>query len=124
MKNKKRYPKLTKGYNSHGGWSTLGEIRATEKERDNPFPNLGYPDDTPAIWVCKTKRKALRYLALAESWDRIDDETQPLTAEEEEMLDEIAEVELLPTDLIVHDDGDEGYLIIRPSTVKLQRTKR
>jgi len=95
-----------------------------EEERGNLFPCFNYPDDTPAIWVCRTRRKALRYLALAESWEHLDDETQPLTKEEEEMLDEITEVKLLPTDKIVHDDGDEGYLVIRPNKAKLQRRKR
>ena len=124
LKNKKAYPKLKVGYSSHGGWSTLGEIRATERERGNPFPRLNYPVDTPAIWVCKTRRKALRYLALAEAWDRIDDETQPLTKEEKQMLDDISKVKLLPTDKIVYDDEDEGYLVIRPSEMKLQRKER
>lgn len=61
---------------------------------------------------------ALRYICLAESWDHLNDETQPLTAEEEAMLDEITEVKILPTDLIVHDDGDGGYLVIRPGLRK------
>jgi hypothetical protein len=125
VKNKRPYPKLTVGYNSHGAWSTLGEVRATEEERGNPFPRLDYPDDTPAIWVCATRRKALRYLALAENWDRLNDEAQPLTDEEKEMFDQIEEVKILPTDKIVHDDGDEGYLVIRHELhPKPQRPKK
>jgi hypothetical protein len=60
-----------------------------------------------------TRRKALRYLALAENWDHLNDETQPLTEEEKSLLDCITEIPLEPTDVIVYDDGDEGYLVLR-----------
>jgi hypothetical protein len=60
-----------------------------------------------------TRRKALRYLALAENWDRLNDETQPLTEEEKSLLNCITEIPLEPTDVIVYDDGDEGYLVLR-----------
>lgn len=65
------------------------------------------------MWICLTPRKALRYVALAERWDHLNDETQPLACEEEEMLECVAEIPLEPTDIIVHDDGDEGYLVLR-----------
>jgi len=107
--------KIRVGYNSHGAWSTLAEIRCEEVERGNYFPKLDYPPDTLAMWICLTPRKALRYVALAERWDHLNDETQPLTCEEEEMLECVAEVPLEPTDIIVHDDGDEGYLVLRPN---------
>jgi len=51
---------------------------------------------------------------LAEDWERVDDETQPLTEAEEEMLEDIVEVELKPTDRVVHEDPDEGFLVARP----------
>lgn len=103
------------GYNSHGEWSTLDEIREVETERGNYFPRSlkKFPGDTPAIWICLTKRKALRYAVLAEDWERVDDPSQPLNSEEKEMMKGIAEVRLLPTDIIALTDGDEGYLVLR-----------
>jgi len=112
--------KVKVGYNSHGAWSTLGEIRREEVERGNYFPNLNYPPETPAIWICLTRRKALRYLALAENWDHLNDETQQLTEEERSLLDCITEIPLEPTDVTVYDDGDEGYLVLRVG--KLNKT--
>jgi len=52
---------------------------------------------------------------LAEDWERVDDESQPLTHEEEEMLEDIVEVKLKETDKLIHEDPDEGFLMIRPS---------
>ena len=49
----------------------------------------------------------------AEAWDRVDDESQPLTQEEQEMLEEVVEVKLKPLDKKVHQDPDEGFLVIR-----------
>jgi len=111
-------PKNRVGYNSHGVWSTLGDIRCEEIERSNYFPKLDYPPGTPAMWICLTPRKALRYVALADRWNYLNDETQPLTSEEEKMLESVAEIPLKPTDTIVHDDGDEGYLVLRPAKGK------
>jgi len=116
--NSKARARIRVGYNSHGAWSTIEEIRCEEVERGNYFPKLDYPPGTPAMWICLTPRKALRYVALAERWDHLDDETQPLTCEEEEMLESIVEIPLKPTDIIVHDDGDEGYLVLRPTKGK------
>jgi hypothetical protein len=107
--------KIWVGYNSHGTWSTLGEIRCEEVERGNYLPKRDYPPDTLAMWMCLTPRKALRYIALAERWDHLNDETQPLTSEEEKMLECVAKIPLEPTDVIVYDDGDEGYLVLRPN---------
>jgi len=105
-----------KGFNSHGEWSTLGRIRETEKESGNYFPSSlrKFPDETPAIWVTLTRRKALRYAVLADEWERVDDPSKPLTAEEKEMMRGMAEVQLLPTDVVAFTDGDAGYLIVRP----------
>jgi len=103
------------GFSSHGGWSTLGEIRKVEKERGNEFPKLNkYTPSMPAMWICLTRRKALRYLALADDWERIDDPTKSLTPELTGMMAEISEVKILPTDVIAFADGDDGYLILRP----------
>lgn len=52
---------------------------------------------------------------LAEDWDRIDDESQPLTQDEEEMLEDIVEVKLKETDKVIHEDPDEDFLVIRPT---------
>ncbi len=102
-----------KAYNSHGGWSTLGKIRELEKEeRGNTFPELKFPNDTPAIWVCLSRRKALRYMVDADQWDRLNG-TNPLTSEDLALLDEVAEVTLRGSDLVVATDGDDGYLILR-----------
>jgi hypothetical protein len=106
--------RLKFGYNSHGGWSTLGAIEMEERDRGNDFPVLNYSADTPAIWICLTSRKALRYLALAESWEHLDDENEPLTRGEREMIKEVTKIKLEPTDRTVFDDGDDGYLLLRP----------
>ena len=50
----------------------------------------------------------------AEDWERVDDESQPLTQEEQDMLEEVVEVKLKPSDKKVHQDPDEGFLVIRP----------
>jgi hypothetical protein len=103
------------GFSSHGSWSTLGEIKKVEKERGNYIPKLSeYPASMPAMWICLTRRKALRYLALADDWERIDDPTKSLTPELKGMMEEISEVKILPTDIIAFADGDDGYLILRP----------
>ncbi len=103
-----------KAYSSHGVWSTLRNIREIELERGNVFPDLpDYLPGTAAIWVCFTKRLALRYVELAEEWDRLMG-SSPLTEEDEMYLQEIAEVTLKPSDLIAWTDFDQGYLILRP----------
>lgn len=99
-------------YNSHGYWSSLGKIREIELERGNPFPDLAYPDDTPAIWICLSRRKALRYMVLASEWERVDDETESLTPEEEGLLEYIDAIPVKTTDVIVWDDGDDGWLLL------------
>lgn len=111
-----RIPRFDRGYNNHGSWSTLGEIRELEVERENEFPDLpGCPDETPAIWVTRDPRKALRYAESASEWDRIDGGGR-LTREERETLRGIAAspIEILPTDVLAEDDGDDGYLVLRP----------
>ena len=113
-----RQNNMKAGYTSHGGWSTLGEVRIVEvEERGNDFPDLSaYPDNTPAIWVCRTKRKALRYLALTEDWDLINDTSELLPKRLRNLLIEITKVLLQPSDIIACNDSDEGYLILRPTT--------
>lgn len=116
-------PRPRYGYNSHGEWSTLGQIRDVEIERENSFPPVTqYLDDTPAIWICPTRRKALRYLALAEHRDHLNS-TEPLTAEEKEQIHEISKIEILPNDVILTYDGNDGYLLLRPKGVKYAQTK-
>jgi len=84
------------GFSSHAEGSTLGEIRKVEEERGSEFPKLSkYPPSMPAMWICLTRRKALRYLALADDWERIDDPTKSLTPELKGMMAEISEVKIL-----------------------------
>ena len=101
-------------FNSHGSWATLRKIRELEREeRGNAFPALiKYPDDTPAIWVCLSARKALRYLEAADQWDRLTSGS-PLTREDKETIRDISNVELLPSDIVACTDFDDGYLILR-----------
>ena len=101
-------------FNSHGHWSALSGIRELEKEeRENIFPTLiKYPDDTPAIWVCLSARKALRYLEAADEWDRLSG-SSPLTREDKEIMRDISQVQLLPSDIVACTDFDDGYLILR-----------
>jgi hypothetical protein len=109
-------PRFSVGYNSRGDWSTLDEIRELELDRGNGFPDLpGCPGDTPAIWVTRTPREALRYAENASEWDRID-AGGPLTDEERDTMDGIAAnpIAIRPTDLLAVDDGDGGYLVLRP----------
>lgn len=107
-------PFPSRGFNSHGHWSTLGSVREEELDRGNEFPVLRYPDSTPTIWVCLSKRKALRYLAPADDWDRLSDETTKLTRKDREMMHDVSTIKILPTDIVAHTDPDEGYLILRP----------
>lgn len=101
-------------YNSHGVWSTLGEIRELEKgDRGNTFPDLNYPDDTPAIWVCLSGRKALRYSLAADQWDRLDSNS-PLTPEDRENMKALVKIPLKMSDVVAAADGDDGFLILRP----------
>lgn len=102
------------GYNSHGFWSTLGDIRRDERERGNPFPRIKYPPSTKAIWITFKKRNALRYALSADRWDDID-AGKPLTDDEKiVMREEIKSIILKKTDKIITDDGDGGYLLVRP----------
>jgi hypothetical protein len=101
------------GYNSHGKWSTLGNIRETEQDRENTFPSTpNIPDVTPAIWVCSTARKALRYIATADQWQRLDG-TSKLTPNDKEIMKEVCAIKILPSDIVVCTDFDSGFLIAR-----------
>jgi hypothetical protein len=103
-----------RAFNSFGEWSTIGKIRELELERENDFPDLSaHPDNTPAIWVTKTRRRALRYTQGASEWDRIG-HGGPLTGEETRIMRALVPIDLLPTDLIVEYDGEGGWLIVRP----------
>ena len=105
--------KLT-AFNSHGSWTTLQKIRELERqERGNTFPALiKYPDDTPAIWVCLSTRKALRYLEDADQWERLSS-SSPLTKKDKKTMRDVSKVELLPSDVVACTDFDDGYLILR-----------
>lgn len=112
----KPFPKV--GYNSHGHWTNLKEIRELEvDERENEFPDLAmYPDDTSAIWITTAKRKALRYRLSADEWDRIDGSGR-LTKHDLEELEMVAPIRILDDDVITAADGDGGYLLLRPSGI-------
>lgn len=102
------------GFSSHGRWSTLGELKNIEMERGNPFPKVSYLGKIPAIWITFDKTTALRYALSAEDWDRIE-EGGPLTEEEKNILRyDIVSIPLKKRDKIITDDGDGGYLLIRP----------
>ena len=102
------------GYNSHGKWTTLGDLRETELERGNPFPKTNYPASTSAIWITFRKKEALRYALPADRWDDIT-EGKPLTDNEKDMLKyDIVSIHLKKTDKIITEDGDGGYLLVRP----------
>jgi hypothetical protein len=100
------------GYNSHGKWSTIENIREIETERGNPFPDVDYPDETPAIWIAFDKKIALRYLLSASEWDSLKT-GHKLTKEESKMMRDICSIHLESTDKIICDDGDGGYLLVR-----------
>lgn len=102
------------GFNSHGRWSTFGQIQEDEVERGNPFPEGAVPHDTLAIWIAETERIALRYARPAEEWDQIEDLSVPLTEEQREALQDIVEIPLKKSDKVVWADGDGGYLLVRP----------
>jgi len=101
-------------FNSHGSWATLQKIRELEREeRGNTFPAMiKYPDNTPAIWVCLSAREALRYLESADQWDRLSS-SSPLTKKDKELMRDISQIELLPSDIVACTDFDDGYLILR-----------
>lgn len=101
-----------KGYNSHGKWSTIKNIQEIEIERDNPFPDVDYPDETPAIWIAFDKKVALKYLLSASEWDSLKS-GRKLTRKENEMMRDIYSIQLKSTDKIICDDGDGGYLLVR-----------
>ena len=103
------------GYNSHGTWSTIGELRELEaNDRGNEFPDLrGYPNDTPAIWITRRPRMALRYAFTADTWSHFGSD-EPLTPEEIGELRGISKIRIEPRDRIVIADGDDGLLLIRP----------
>lgn len=45
-------------------------------------------------------------LVLTEDWERVDDESQPLTKEETEMLEDIIEVKLKKAYKVIREDPD------------------
>jgi hypothetical protein len=91
-------------------------MRELEEERGNVFPVLpDYLPETPAVWICFTKRLALRYLELAEEWERLMSDA-PLTEKDLEYMKEIIEVVLKPSDIIAWTDFDQGYLILRSNS--------
>jgi hypothetical protein len=105
------------GYNSHGRWSTLGEIRELEVgDRGNQFPqNVQFPDDTPAIWITVNPRKAARYVLTADKWDSIDAGAHI----DPEVIRDLYQIEIQSNDRIINEDGDGGFLLVRPKAVSL-----
>lgn len=103
------------GYSSHGRWSTFDEIMWVEVvERGNPFPEVDYPEKTPAIWIAFDKKVALRYAVSVGDWDRLI-AGGPLTREEKNIMRyDIVPIPLRKSDRIITDDGSGGYLLIRP----------
>ena len=105
---------MKKWYSSHGRWSTFGELKDIELERGNQFTDAQYPRNTLCIWVCPTKRLALRYAVASSEWDRITDTTQSLTQDEKDIMKyDIKPIYFKKTDKVVLKDPDEGYLVCR-----------
>jgi len=82
-----------KGYSTHGGWSTLGRIRELECERDNYFPELPYPPETPAIWVCLSPEDCAYY-------------------EPEMRLEDLTEIEISSHHVLCAYDFNGGFLLL------------
>jgi len=116
---KKCVVRLNRGYNSHGKWSTIGKIRAEERDSYNQdivssIDSSSLPKDTKAIWVDSSRRGALRYLLNAEEWDRLLSKDGLLTSKEKEQLEDIYEIPLKKSDVMVANGGKYvGYLIAR-----------
>lgn len=115
-------PKQKNGYNTHGKWTTLGDIYEIEvEERENPAFE-GVPMEwirehwnVPAIWICYSPFFAHRYNVEAESMDYPLEKLHRLYPEAKECVEEI---ELADTMYIIDEDGDEGYLIVNLSKTK------
>jgi hypothetical protein len=102
-------------FNSHGGWAPLREIREIELERGNGFPDIrGLSLDADTMWVTPKPRVALSYAFEAGEADRIMDSNEPLQPNEIEELRYLSKIRLQPTDLVIEEDGDNGYLVVRP----------
>lgn len=109
------------GYSSFPGWSTLGEIRELELERGNEFPDISRLDPSwPAKWVAGSKLIAYGYVLPASEWERVT--SGKLTADEREDIENtVFEVPIQEGDIFLVDDGDGGYLVVRPDSRRVSR---
>ncbi len=88
-----------KGYSTHGEWATLDRIRELESERDNYFPDLPYPPETPAIWICLSPENCFYY-------------------EPEMKLEDLTEIEIDSHYILCAYDSNGGFLLLEPDPHK------
>jgi len=88
-------------------WTDLGTQQLIETERGNVFPEIADYPDHEAIWVAHDERTAGRYGVAAEDVDAY--ESGEFTGD----ISDIESVDLTGATL-VQDDGDDGYLYVRP----------
>ena len=110
------YPRI--GYNSHGYWAPFREIRETEIEERGNTELVSVADEIPgdwkAIWICVDPRRALKYLD--KYFNDYSVEEGPLTEEMREDIEySLVRIDIEPTDFIAAEDGDGGYLLVRPA---------
>jgi hypothetical protein len=94
------------GYNSYGKWTTLGNARKLELERENPFPeNLPISDDTRVVWISPSAIMAARFLPYVgvEEWDDMEALKR--------YSHDVVKIDIPKNSYIIVDDGDDGYLI-------------
>lgn len=84
-----------KGYSTHGGWSTLDRIKELESERDNYFPDLPFPPETPAIWICLIPGDCTYY-------------------EADMKLEDLTEIEIASHHILCAYDFNGGFLLLEP----------
>ena len=84
-----------------------------EAERGNELPNVtGLNQDLPAKWIAESRRIAYGYAVLAKDTERV--WYGRLTKREKrEMENTVCEIPLLDSDIVLKDDGDGGYLVVR-----------
>ncbi len=108
-------PPFRVGYSSFSDWSTLGEIRELELERENAFPDISrYDPSWPAKWVAESKIVAYSYVVLARDAERV--LRGELTADErDEMKNTVCKIPIRDGDIFLAGDGEGGYLVVRPN---------
>ena len=95
-----------RGYNSHGHWSTLGEIEELELERGNRWPNaIKLPRNSKAIWITVDPHIAAWYCMTSQ------DEEKGICRSS--FYDQLHEIKFQKGDEIIHTDEQGGYVLVR-----------